>query len=114
MKKLAAFGLMLILTCGNAMAFGQSPGSSLSFMTSGVCELPTLGKTILCGQLSGDFMESINGAAYKTLLGPQGPAGVAGPIGPVGPAGPPGTLPASFTCMSISLSSSGVVLSGCK
>lgn len=74
------------------------PGSSISFVTSGTCDPPAPGRSILCGGAT-DVQLSLNGAAYKTVQGaagaqgangapgPQGAIGAQGPVGPQGPAG---------------------------
>jgi hypothetical protein len=48
------------------------------------------------------------------VAGPAGAVGPQGPIGLTGPAGPPGTVQSTITCTSMTVTTTGVVLAGCK
>jgi hypothetical protein len=102
--------VLLILVCA-ALVFAQAPaGSSVAFNSTGTCQAPAAGLTILCGTPTGAEM-SVNGGAFASL---QGVPGAAGPAGPAGAPGPAGTMPTSFACTTITVTSTGVSLSGCK
>ena len=45
--------------------------------------------------------------------GPTGAVGAQGPVGPAGPQGPPGTMPATFTCATVTFGASGATFAGC-
>jgi hypothetical protein len=116
MTKTWKLRLVIGLAVASVAAVGaQAPaGSSLAFGTTGTCQAPTAGMTILCLGTAG-VQVSTNGAAYAAVgaTGPQGPAGPAGATGPQGPAGPAGTLPTAITCTGLEITSAGVSLTGC-
>lgn len=102
-----------------AIGYAQTTlsGSSMGFTTSsGTCQAPTSGISILCGTSAG-FQQSINGAAYAGISGtpgPVGPQGPAGPTGATGPQGPAGAAPSTLTCTGFSVAQGGAIqLTGC-
>lgn len=140
--KVALLSLLVGSVCAVAQnPAGSSVGFDLTTGLS--CQAPAANRGFVCLTLTGPLY-SINGGAYASLVGPQGPAGPAGaqgvagpqgpagatgatgpagpagvagpagPAGPQGPQGPAGTMPTSFTCSSITISGSGVTLTGCQ
>jgi hypothetical protein len=104
-----------VIACVAAIGAQAPVGASLSFNTAGLCESPTAGQLLLCGTPTG-LQQSVNGAPYASFIGPVGPkgaTGATGPVGPQGPAGPTGTIQAKITCTGVTITSAGVVLSGC-
>jgi hypothetical protein len=131
MKKLAISALIAFTVAallGFAYAQSQTPlaGSSLSFSGAGTCDLPTVGRTVICGTGQTVYI-SVNGGPFVDtkgpagLPGPQGATGAAGAQGPAGPAGPQGPAgpagasfaPNSYTCASMVMTSAGISGSGC-
>lgn len=105
-----------------AIGYAQN-GSSVAITsnTTSPCFTPVAGQVILCATSTG-LLVSQNGAAYAALgaQGPQGPAGPQGPQGPTGatgatgPQGPAGTVPSTLNCSTMTVTSSGIALTGCR
>lgn len=105
MKTFIAILATLLFTI---VLFGQAAGpsgSSFSFLSStGTCDLPAPGKTILCGTGS-TVLISVNGSAFTDTKGAPGPQG------------PPGTstpAPSSFSCSNLQITSTGISGSNCS
>ena len=121
---------------------GQSPTSHIE-LTPATTPFPCLSvasadKTYaLCpqnNQITVDFGDGKGYVSLQGATGPQGPPGpigpkgatgatgatgaigpqgIQGPVGATGPQGPPGTLPASFTCTTVTFGASGATFTGC-
>lgn len=117
---------IVMLVAVFAYAQGVPTGSSFSMSSSAnvPCIAPTAGQMSFCATSQG-LQVSANGSAYAVvgaqgIPGPSGPPGVngsPGPIGQTGPMGPqgiPGTIQSTINCTSMTITGTGVQLSGCK
>lgn len=108
---------------GQTILCGSANTVSVSFNGASYIALPATGIAGPAGPTGPAGATGATGAAGSTGLtgatGATGPAGAtgatgaAGATGATGPQGPSGTIQASITCSSITVTTSGVVLTGC-
>jgi hypothetical protein len=130
MKNINGWIVAVVILFLVGVVIGQQAGSSVTLTNSTACPTPAANLFAVCEPATGGpALFTNNGSAYapyNPVPGPAGPSGAPGPIGatgaqgiqgmpgPIGPPGPSGTLPASFSCTSVTISGAGVwTLSGC-